>query len=92
MIDISCLGFQFRGAPVTIASEGVMALLGQSRGSQDAGLRAILRAAADVEPSGCICQSRAVGDVTVWMERFGCTYEQGHHEGGAWSVFLPNER
>jgi hypothetical protein len=87
VIDIGSAGIQFRGAPVTLMSEGVEALL------RDCGadLEATLRAAADVDPSGCIVQS-AVGAGMVWAERFGCTFEQGRHEGGAWSVFLPEER
>ena len=81
-------GFRFRGAPVTLISEGVEALL-QRCGTD---LDSILRTATDVEPSGCILQSTAVGGVTVWVELFGCTFEQGRHEGGEWSVFLPRER
>jgi len=85
--DIRSLGLQFRGAPVTLMSDGVEALL------RDCGadLEATLRAASDVDLSGCIVQS-AVGAGMVWAERFGCTFEQGRHEGGAWSVFLPRER
>ena len=87
MIDIRSAGIQFRGAPVTLMSEGVDALLRNC----GADLEATLRAAADVEPSGCIVQSR-VGAGMVWAERFGCTFERGSHEGGEWSVFLPEER
>ena len=80
--------FLFHGCPVTLISEGVEALLQRC----GADLDSILRTATDVEPSGCILQSTAVGGVTVWIERFGCTYEDGRHEGGEWSVFLPGER
>jgi hypothetical protein len=90
--DISSAGFQFRGAPVTFMGEGVAALLRCCGESVETGLDAILRTATDVEPSGCIVQSGAVGGVTVWIERFGCTFDQGRHEGGEWSVFLPSER
>jgi hypothetical protein len=48
--------------------------------------------AVDAEPSGCILKSRALGGMTVWVELFGCTFEDGRHEGGEWSVFLPSER
>ena len=92
MIDIGGAGVQFRDAPVTLMSEGVAALLRRCGESVETGLGSILRTATDVEPSGCILQSSAVGGVAVWVERFGCTYEQDHHEGGEWSVFLPNER
>ena len=81
--------FLFHGCcPVTLISEGVEALL-QRCGTD---LDSILRTATDVEPSGCILQSSAVGGETVWIERFGCTFEDGRHVGGAWSVFLPSER
>jgi hypothetical protein len=68
-------------------SEGVEALL------RDCGadLEATLRGGADGDPSGCIVQC-AVGAGVIWAERFGCTFDQGRHEGGAWSVFLPEER
>jgi hypothetical protein len=95
---------EFRGAPVTLVSEGVEALLSRTPLLQAAlaqlrwcgesaqiGLDAILLTAADIEPSGCILQSKALG-VTVQVERFGCTFEDGHHKGGEWSVFLPSER
>lgn len=92
MIDIGSAGLQFRGAPVTLMSEGVDALFRRCGQSVGSGLGLILRTATDVEPSGCILQSSAVGGVTVWIERFGCAYEDGRHEGGEWSVFLPGER
>ena len=92
MIDIGSAGLQFRGAPVTLISEGVAAMLRGCGESVEVGIGAILRTATDVEPSGCILQSSAVGGVAVWVERFGCTFEQGRHEGGEWSVFLPRER
>ena len=91
MIDISAAGFELRGPPVTLISEGVETLL-RWYGARLKGLDLILRTAEDVEPSGCILQSSAVGGVAVWVERFGCTFEQGRHEGGEWSVFLPRER
>ena len=87
VIDVRRAGIQFRGAPVALISEGVAALF-----SRCGGLDSILRTATDVEPSGCLLQSSAVSGVTVWIERFGCTYEDGRHEGGGWSVFLPGER
>ena len=92
MIDISSAGIQFHGAPVTFMSEGVEALLRRCGESTESGLGSMLQAPAYVEPSGCIFQSSAVLGVTVWIERFGCTYEDGRHEGGGWSVFLPGER
>ena len=92
MIDISSAGIQFRGAPVTLMSEGVEALLRRYDLSVETSIGLILRTAEDIESSGCIVLSFAVGDVAVWVERFGCTFEQGHHEGGRWSVFLPRER
>ena len=92
MIDISAAGFQFRGAPVTLMSEGVEALFRRCGQSVETGIGLILRTAADIESSGCIVLSFAVGDVAVWAERFGCTFEDGRHEGGKWSVFLPRER
>lgn len=92
VIDISSLGLQFRSAPVTLMSEGVQALLSRCGESVESGLGSILRMATDVEPSGCILKSSAVGGVTVWIERFGCTFEHDRHEGGTWSVFLPSER
>ena len=91
MTDVSSAGFELRGAPVTRTSEGVEALL-RWYGARLKGLNLILRTAEDVEPSGCILQSSAVGGVAVWVERFGCTFEDGRHEGGKWSVFLPRER
>ena len=90
MIDISAAGLQFRGAPVTLMSEGVEALFRRCGQSAETGIGLILRTAEDID--GCIVLSFAVGDVAVWAERFGCTFEDGHHEGGAWSVFLPRER
>ena len=90
MIDISSAGLQFHGAPVTLISEGVEALL-RWYGLHE-GLNLILRIATDIDGSGCICQSSAVLGVTVWIELFGCTFENGRHEGGEWSVFLPGER
>jgi hypothetical protein len=92
VIDISATGVQFRGALVTLMGEGVEALLRRNGESVEVGIGSILRTATDVEPSGCICQSSAVGGVTVWIELFGCTFEDGRHEGGEWSVFLPGER
>lgn len=95
MIDISSAGLQFRGAPVTLMSEGVEALLRRCDESVESGLGSILHTATDVgelDESGCILQSGAICGVAVWVERFGCTFEQGHHEGGEWSVFLPSER
>ena len=92
MIDISAARLHFRGAPVTLMSEGVAALFRRYGGFRCGGLGLILRTATDVEPSGCILQSTAVGGETVWVERFGCTFEDGRHEGGRWSVFLPRER
>ena len=97
MIDISAAGLQFRGAPVTLMSEGVETLLYRCGESVETGLTVILHAATDtaeleyLDGSGCIFRVRAGGE-TVWIERFGCTFEDGHHEGGAWSVFLPSER
>ena len=93
VIDISSLGIQFRGAPVTLVSEGVGAIL-RLVGNVALGLDLILSAAAEVgEPgeSGCIFQSCIFGEI-VWLERFDCVYENGQHEGGRWSVFLPRER
>ena len=92
MIDISAAGLQFRGAPVTLMSEGVEALFRRYGQSAEAGVSLILHTAEDIDPAGCIVLSFAVGDVAVWAERFGCTYEDGRHEGGKWSVFLPSER
>ena len=90
VIDISSAGFEFRGAPVTLISEGVEALFRRCGQSTETGIGLILRTAEDIEP--CIVLSFAVGDVAVWVERFGCTFEDGRHKGGAWSVFLPRER
>ena len=70
MTDISSAGFELRGAPVTLISEGVEALL-RWYGARLKGLDLILRTAEDVESSGCILQSSAVGDATVWVEK-GC--------------------
>ena len=81
VIDIRSAGLQFRGAPVTLMSEGVEALFRRCGQSVETGIGLILRTATDVEPSGCILQSSAVGGVTVWVERFGCTFEDGRHEG-----------
>ena len=92
MIDISAAGLQFRGAPVTLISEGVEALLRRYDLSVETSIGLILGRVEDIDPSGCIVLSFAVGDVAVWAERFGCTFEQGRHEGGKWSVFLPRER
>ena len=90
MIDISAAGLQFRGAPVTLISERVAALFRRCGQSAETGIGLILRTAEDIED--CIVLSFAVGDVAVWVERFGCTFEDGRHEGGEWSVFLPSER
>lgn len=92
VIDISSLGLQFRGAPVTLMSEGVEDLLRRSGESVETGLGLVLRTVTDLEPSGCIAHTFALGDVVVWVERFDCTYEHGRHEGGRWAVFLPRER
>ena len=92
MIDISSAAFQFRGAPVTLVSNGVAALLHRCGEDIEIGVGLILCTATDVESSGCILQSDAVGGVPVLIERFDCTFEQGRHEGGRWSVFLPSER
>ena len=91
MIDISSGGYWFHGTPVTLMSEGVEALLRRC-GAPVTGLDLILRTARDIDGSGCIFQSSAVLGVAVWIELFGCTFEDGRHEGGAWSVFLPRER
>ena len=91
MIDISSGGYWFHGTPVTLMSEGVEALLRRC-GAPVTGLDLILRTARDIDGSGCVFQSSAILGVTVWIELFGCTFEQGRHEGGAWSVFLPSER
>ena len=90
VIDISSAGLQFRGAPVTLISEGVEALLRRYDLSVETAVGLILRTAEDIE--SCIVLSFAVGDVAVWAERFGCTFEDGRHEGGEWSMFLPRER
>ncbi len=90
MIDISSAGFELRGAPVTLMSEGMEALFRRCGQSVETGIGLILRTAEDIED--CIVLSFAVGDVAVWVERFGCTFEDGRHEGGAWSAFLPRER
>ena len=74
VIDISSAGFEFRGAPVTLMSEGVEALLRRYDLSAETSIGLIL------------------GRVAVWAERFGCTFEDGRHEGGEWSMFLPRER
>lgn len=92
VIDIRSAGIQFRGAPVTFIGEGVSALFRHYGESTETGLGLILCTAKDVEPSGCILKSRALGGMTVWLELFGCTFEHDHHEGGEWSVFLPSER
>ena len=92
VIDISSSGFHFRGAPVTLVSNGVAALLHRCGEDIEIGVGLILCTATDVESSGCILQSDAVGGVPVLIERFDCTFEQGRHEGGRWSVFLPSER
>jgi len=89
--DISAAGYRFRGTPVTLISEGVEALLRRC-GAPVTGLDLILRTARDIDGSDCIFQSSAVLGVTVWIELFGCTFEDGHHEDGEWSVFLPRER
>ena len=93
VIDVSSEDLQFLGAPVTLVSEGVEALLYRHGEDVRTGLAVILRAAIDTagDESGCIFRVRVCG-VMVWVERFGCTFEQGHHEGGRWSVFLPRER
>ena len=92
MIDISSAGIQFRGAPVTLMSEGVQALLRRYDLSVETSIGLILGRVEDIDRCGCTVLSFALGDVAVWAERFGCTFEQGRHEGGAWSVFLPRER
>ena len=66
MIDISSGGYQFRGAPVSLMSEGVEALLRRC-GTPVTGLDLILRTATDIDESGCILQSSAVLGVTVWV-------------------------
>lgn len=96
MIDISDLGFQFRDAPVTLMSEGVEALLLRC-GYRCAvtGLSLILSTATNPgkpDEFGCIFKSCAIGGEPVWVERFDCTFKQGRHEGGQWSVFLQGER
>ncbi len=91
MIDISGLGFQFRGYPVTIATEGAMALLA---GGVPSNLGRLLRESHDTagpdEPSGWIFESDVNGKV-VWIGRFGGLRETGRHEGGQWSVYLPED-
>jgi hypothetical protein len=61
VIDIRSTGLQFRGAPVTLMGESVQELLSCCGESVVTGLGSILRTATDVEPSGCILQSTAVG-------------------------------
>ena len=81
MIDISGAGLHFRGVPVALMSEGVEELFRRCGQSAETGIGLILRTAEDIEP--CIVLSFAVGDVAVWVERFGCTFQDGRHEGGA---------
>ena len=99
MIDISEYGFQFRGYPVTIASERIMALLRQDGHGVAYRLSWILRSAKDTaepdEPSGWIFEAhlRTPGKpIPVRIERFGGIRDTDRHEGGQWSVYLPSER
>ncbi len=98
MIDISGLGVQFRGYPVTLLSEGAAQAIGTGHWAQDdltAALLRALRAARDTaepgEPSGWIFEADLDG-TAVWVERFGGMRSQDSHEGGQWSVYLPAER
>ena len=78
--DIPVLGNLFKSRARTRAKTNLMIFIRPT----------ILRTAEDIED--CIVLSFAVGDVAVWVERFGCTFEDGRHEGGEWSMFLPRER
>jgi hypothetical protein len=98
VIDISGLGFQFRGYPVTVASYGVMAMLRDP--SRDVGreIARILREAKEMgagpeEPSGWMFRSQ-IGHTPVYLERFGGIrdVDAGRHEDGQWSLFLSSER
>ena len=48
VIDISSLGIQFRGAPVTLVSEGVAALFHRCDQNVESGVGLILRTATDI--------------------------------------------
>ena len=100
MIDISEHGFQFRGYPVTVASEGVMALISDSDHGVEPELAWILGMAEDTagpdEPSGWLFKSfispPPEGGTVVRIERFGGIRDTDRHEGGMWSIYLPGER
>jgi hypothetical protein len=99
MIDISEYGFQFRGYPVTVASEGVMALLRRDGHGVACRLSWILQSATDTaeldEPSGWIFEAQLgtpAKPIPVWIERFGGIRDTDRHEGGQWSVYLSSER
>lgn len=101
-LNVSRGGLIFRGYPVTVISEGADDALARAvaaaPGTADVTLLlAMLRNATDTaepgEPSGWIFRSH-IGTTEVWIERFGGVRDltAGTHEGGQWSVYLPEER
>ena len=94
MNDIRHLELNWRGYPVTLLSDGVARLLGPSPQTE---LLVALASAQDTaepdEPSGWIFATE-VGGEEVWVERFGGVrdFTTSRHEGGQWSVYLPEER
>ena len=94
VIDISSAGLQFRGAPVTLMSEGVEALFRRCGQSTETGIGLILRTAEDIEP--CIVLSFAVGDVAVVYLGYDWTephrFEAARKHWAPWTVDCPLTR
>ncbi len=101
-LNVSNSGQIFRGYPVTVISEGADDVLARAveaaPGTADVTLLlAMLRDAVDTaeldEPSGWLFKS-SIGGTEVWIERFGGVRDLSNdrHEGGQWSVYLPEER
>ena len=100
-------GINFRGYPVTVVSDTVGQLLDQAATGlatfythAEAAHMLILEALGNAkdtagpgEPSGWIFESILCGE-TVWIERFGGIRDlsSDRHDGGQWSIYLPEER
>jgi hypothetical protein len=97
VIDIGNLDLHYRGYPVAVMSEGVAVLIGDDSDGQAARLREIISRAVETagpgEPSGWIFESGLDG-TTIWIERLGGMrdLDLDRHDGGQWSVYLPDER
>ncbi len=95
MIDVTGYRLNFRGYPVTAVSDDVAALLAESSHGPACDLSWVLHQATDTaepgEPSGWYFRSELAGH-TVMIERFGGIRSAGRHDGGMWSVYLPDER